>query len=53
LSAKSEKLDMLDSGTPSGGLEQEAQTFGLREWASPFSPIGSPQHLQMQVLILL
>src|ERR1039458_9938066 len=53
LSSKSGKLDMLDSGNSSGRLRQEAQMLGLRGWALPFSPIGSPQHLQIRGLILL
>jgi hypothetical protein len=28
-------------------LEQEAQMFGLRDKAFPFTGMGSPQHLQM------
>ncbi len=43
---------MLDSGISSDGLEQEAHTFGLCEDASPFSAIGTPQHMQMRGLIL-
>ena len=43
---------MLDSGTPFGRLKQETQMFELRGWTLPFSPIGSPQHMQIRVLIL-
>ena len=43
---------MLDSGTPSGRLKQETQMFELMGWAPPFSPIASPQHMQVRVLIL-
>jgi hypothetical protein len=32
---------------PSTRLEQDAQMFGLRESALPFSIIGSPQQMQM------
>jgi hypothetical protein len=38
----------MGSSMPSAMLEQEAQTFGLRERAFPFSGIGSPQHRQMR-----
>ena len=37
-----------DSSMPSAMLEQEAQIFGLRERALPFSVMGSPQHRQME-----
>jgi len=43
---------MLDWGIPSDRLEQEAQTFGTREGASPFSAIGSPQYIQRRRCIL-
>lgn len=33
---------------PSAMLEQEAQMFGLRERAFPFSGMGSPQHRQIR-----
>lgn len=36
---------------PSIKLEQEAQTFGLRERTFPCSGIGSPQHLQIREVI--
>ena len=45
------RSDAMDSSMPSAMLEQEAQMFGLRERAFPFSGIGSPQHLQIREFI--
>ena len=36
------------SSMPSARLEQEAQTFGLRDRGFPCSGIGSPQHRQIR-----
>jgi len=44
---------MLGSSMPSAILEQEAQIFGLRDRAFPFSGIGSPQHMQIREFIRL
>jgi hypothetical protein len=38
---------------PSAMLEQEAQIFGLRDMAFPFSGIGSPQHRQIREFMRL
>ena len=38
----------LDSSMPSAMLEQEAQTFGLRDREFPFSGMGSPQQTQIR-----
>ncbi len=38
----------LGSSMPSAMLEQEAQIFGLRERALPFTSMGSPQHRQIR-----
>jgi hypothetical protein len=45
--------DAMDSSMPSAMLEQEAQMFGLRDRAFPFSDIGSPQHRQMREFMCL
>jgi hypothetical protein len=41
----------VESSMPSAMLEQQAQTFGLRDLAFSSSDIGSPQHLQIQEFI--